>query len=78
LAVKKYQRKASAPKRSMTSQGTTMLPLDFDIFWPVGVEDQPEADDGLVGRAVEEQHADGQQRVEPPRVWSSASQTKFA
>jgi hypothetical protein len=34
LEVKKYQRKASAPKRSMTSQGTTMLPRDLDIFWP--------------------------------------------
>jgi hypothetical protein len=32
LDVKKYQRSASAPKRSMTSHGATTLPLDFDIF----------------------------------------------
>jgi len=32
--VKKYQRNASAPKRSMTSHGATTLPFDFDIFCP--------------------------------------------
>jgi hypothetical protein len=34
LDEKKYQRSASAPKRSSTENGSTTLPLDFDIFWP--------------------------------------------
>ncbi len=33
-AEKKYQRSASAPWRANTSDGSTTLPRDFDIFCP--------------------------------------------
>jgi hypothetical protein len=34
LEVRKYHRNASAPWRSSTSHGGTMLPSDLDIFLP--------------------------------------------
>ena len=49
----------------MTSAGRDDVALRLRHLLPLAVEDEPEADDGLVGRAIEEQHADGQQRVEP-------------
>ena len=33
-AVSRYQRKASAPWRSITAQGSMTLPLLLLIFWP--------------------------------------------
>ena len=34
IRAERYQRSGSAPTRSKTSHGSTMLPTDFDIFFP--------------------------------------------
>ena len=47
-----------AVARRAPSQGDTTLPLLFDIFWPVVVEDQAEAEAGLVGRLAPQQRGD--------------------
>ena len=35
LDESRYQRITSAPWREMASHGSTTLPRDFDIFWPL-------------------------------------------
>src|ERR1035437_2041168 len=78
LEVKKYQRSASAPNRSITSHGSTVLPIDLDILRPCSSRISPrqttlryeERSNSRVEIAISEQNQ--------PRVWSSASQTKSA
>ena len=61
-----YQRSASAPCRSISSNGSSTLPRCLLILPPVlGVQDVPEAEHGLVRRPVEHQRPDRHQRVEP-------------
>ncbi len=64
--VSRYQRSASAPCRSITSNASTVLPERLGHLASVAVDEVAEAHHGPVGRGVEEQHALGHQRVEPP------------
>src|SRR5512142_1165087 len=41
FTVKKYQRMTSAPYLSIATNGSTTLPFDFDIFWPLASSTWP-------------------------------------
>ena len=59
------------PAECVRAVGVEHLPGDDDValrlghLLALGIEDQPEAEAGLVRRAAEQQHRDRQQRVEP-------------
>ena len=56
---------ASAPYFASASNGSTALPLDFRHLLAVFVLYQPRDNDILIGRLVENQRGDSQQRIEP-------------
>ena len=59
------QRTASAPCSSISGIGSRMLPRCLDILRPSSARMWPEAQHVAVRRLVEDQRADGHQRVEP-------------
>ena len=72
VAVPRLLRREEVPAEGVGPEAVEDLPGDDDValglrhLLALAVEDQAEADDVLVGRAVEEQDGDRQQRVEPP------------